>query len=63
MIILLDAIRNSNLSSISQPTVRCQFIKKFGSDKEAWRAVRLTLFDGPAVKEKLASILRVSLDS
>lgn len=59
----MDAIRNSNLSSISQPTVRCQYIKTLGSNKEAWRAVRLTLFDGYVIKKKLASMICASLDS
>ena len=61
--LLLATIRNSDLNGITQPTVRCQYVKTLGSDKQAWRAIRLTFFDGNSIKELFSSRLRVSLDS
>ena len=56
-------VKEADLTSVSSSTVKCQYVKSLGSNKEAWRAYRLTLFEGSSLHEKLCSRLRTSLDS
>ena len=63
MKLLLAVIEPANLADIYQQTVRCQYVKALGSEKEDWRAVRLSIFNGKAVKKQLSSQLKDSLRS
>ena len=49
MELLLAIVESANLAEISQQTVQCQYVKALGSEKEDWRAVRLSIFNGKAV--------------
>ena len=56
-------VKDADLTSIKQPTVRCEYVKTLGSSKEAWRAIRLTVFDGLIIQKQLALLLKNSLHS
>ena len=42
----MSMVKDADLTAIAEPTVRCEYIKTYGSSKEAWRAIRLAIFDG-----------------
>ena len=54
-------VKDADLTPIKQPTVRCEYVKTLGSSKEAWRAIRLTVYDGLTIQKQLASQLKISL--